>query len=511
MRLYYRYQMMATLVSLLPLPLLLGIFLLLHELLLLPHTGLQFLSTFWKPVIGILILAIPSACGWLLAARAHFPPTFAAKFLPLLLPSLLYLSLTTYFLNFSSPIALAWYSLTGLAVALPYALFLLAFCFRNRRRESTRNRRKGVVCLLLTAAPFCAAFAFSLHSVLIDTVHGREDSIRDLRWDLYWGDPGSTLQDYLPKWADNVLALPSAPPSLRLVGNLPRLDGRLAALPLYAAAFQAVACLDEDGRLLSDEERDELLSGEEVECRGQYGWQQLADGEVDIFFGPPPSTRRLDELRARGLTPDVRPVAREALVFFVQKDNPVRNLSSEQLRRIYTGEITNWEDVGGRDERILPFQHEGWDENQLMLEELILRGEEAIPPLREDRLTDPHAFWPSSIVALYRKRSNALGFGLRWYLDKWFPDGDFRLLAVDGVPPTDATLRDGSYPLTLPLCMISCRPLDAESRAFRDWLLGPEGRDLIRRAGYLPWDEENDGTAENGGDTEKHENKENIR
>ena len=60
-------------------------------------------------------------------------------------------------------------------------------------------------------------------------------------------------------------------------------------------------------------------------------------------------------------------------------------------------------------------------------------------------------------------------------------------------------MRDGSYPLALRLCMISCRPLDAESRAFRDWLLGPEGRDLIRRAGYLPWDEESDGDAGNGG------------
>ena len=67
---------------------------------------------------------------------------------------------------------------------------------------------------------------------------------------------------------------------------------------------------------------------------------------------------------------------------------------------------------------------------------------------------------------------------------------------MDGVPPTDATLRDGSYPLALPLCMISCRPLSDASRAFRDWLLGPEGRDLIRRAGYLPWDGENAG--ENG-------------
>ena len=116
---------------------------------------------------------------------------------------------------------------------------------------------------------------------------------------------------------------------------------------------------------------------------------------------------------------------------------------------------------------------------------------------------------PRSMVARYRKRSNALGFGLRWYLDQWFPDGDFRLLAVDGVPPTDATLRDGNYPLSLPLCMISHRPLNdesyvfsyrplsAEGRAFRDWLLGPEGRDIIRRAGYLPWNDGNDG--ENGG------------
>ena len=99
----------------------------------------------------------------------------------------------------------------------------------------------------------------------------------------------------------------------------------------------------------------------------------------------------------------------------------------------------------------------------------------------------PYSIPPSTRVARYRKRIDALGFGLRWYLGQWFPDGDFRPLSVDGVPPTDETLRDGSYPLTLPLCMVTCRPLSDEGRAFRDWLLGPEGRDLIRRAGYLPW------------------------
>ena len=171
----------------------------------------------------------------------------------------------------------------------------------------------------------------------------------------------------------------------------------------------------------------------------------------------------------------------------------MRSLSREQLRRIYTGEITNWQDVGGRDERILPFQHAEGDENQLLLEQLVVRDKAAAPPLWEESRLDPCDSGTVRRVAAYRNRPGALGFGLRSYLDKWFPDGDVRPLAVDGVPPTDASLRDGSYPLSLPLCMVSCRPLDDDSRAFRNCLLGPEGRDLIRRAGYLPWDNKNDG------------------
>lgn len=430
-------------------------------------------------------LTIPGICGGRLAARAHAAATFIARYLPPLLPLLIFLAvllLCVRSLVGSAPL----YRLAGLAFLLTYGPFLLNFLNWSRSCPPARGRRAGVACLLLVLAPFCAGLAVSLHDTQATLITGAHDAVGVMGNEDFWNE-------FSPARPGNALARPSAPPSLRLAADFPRLDGRLAALPLYAAAFQAVTCLDEDGRPLSDEERDELLSGEEVECRELHGWQRLADGEADFFFGPPPSERRLDELRARGLTPDVRPVAREALIFFVQKDNPARDLSREQLRRIYTGEIRNWEDVGGRDERILPFQHAAGDENQLMLARLVLRGEEATPPLREDRLTDPHAFGPSSIVALYRKRTGALGFGLRWYLAKWFPDGDIRPLAVDGVMPTDATLRDGSYPLILPLCMISCRPLSDESRAFRDWLLGPEGRDLIRRAGYLPWEDESDG------------------
>ncbi|WP_297229751.1 substrate-binding domain-containing protein [uncultured Desulfovibrio sp.] len=449
--------------------------------------------------LGLSGLFVALECGRWLASRAPSPSSFAARYLPLLLPPLLFLSLGFYFMHAFSSESFLLFEAATLAFLLIYGLFLFAFRREDRYRKPARGRRVGVVCLLLVIAPFCVAYAVKFASLASGNYSSVHDAAPSLEWEF--------AQKYFPREEDNALALPAAPPSLRLGASPYRLDGTLAALPLYAAALQALTCLDEDGRLLSWRERKERLTRERVDYSPRYDIQRLADGEIDLLFGPPLSERQLDALRARGLTPDVRPVAREALVFFVQKDDPARSLSSEQLRRIYTGEITNWKEVGGRDERILPFQHEAEDENQLALEELILRGAAAVAPPREDYLPFMYSIPPSTRVARYRKRAGALGFGLRWYLDKWFPDGDVRPLAVDGVPPTDASLRDGSYPLIVPLCLIACRPLDDDSRAFRDWLLGPEGRDLIRRAGYLPWDEKSDGNAGNGGDTAAHESR----
>ncbi len=450
-------------------------------------------KSFLSAPLGLSGLFVALDCGRRLASGAPSPSSFAARYLPLLLPPLLFLSLGYSFIHAFSSASFLLFEAATLAFLLIYSLFLFAFRREDRCRKPAQGRRVGVVCLLLVLAPFCTAYAVKFASLASRNDSSVHDAAPSLGWEF--------AQRFFPLETDNDLALPAAPPSLRLGASPYRLDGTLAALPLYAAALQALTCLDENGCLLSEREREERLVRERVDYSPRYDVQRLADGEIDLLFGPPPSQRQLDELRARGLTPDVRPVAREALIFFVRNDDPVTGLSREQLRRIVTGEIVNWQEVGGPDARILLFQHAAEDENQLALEQLILRGEEAVAPLREDYLPFMYSIPPSTRVARYRKRAGALGFGLRWYLDKWFPDGDVRPLAVDGVRPTDATLRDGSYPLCLPLCLISCRPLDEDSRAFRDWLLGPEGRGLIRRAGYLPWEDENGGR--NGGDTGK--------
>ncbi|WP_300709179.1 substrate-binding domain-containing protein [uncultured Desulfovibrio sp.] len=432
-------------------------------------------------------LTIPGICGGRLAAHAHIAATFIARYLPLLLPLPLFLAVLILCVRScfgSAPL----YRLAGLAFLLTYGPFLLNFLNWSRACPPARGRRAGMACLLLVLAPFCAGLAVSLHDTQATLITGDHDAVGVMENEDFW-------KAFTPDRPDNALARPSAPPSLRLGETLPRLNGILAARPLYVAAIRAVSRLDADGRPLPDKTWIERLA------RAGVLTPHYHPDSVDIFFGLPPSERQLAALRAEWLTPVVRPVAHEGLIFFVHKDNPVRSLTSEQLRRIYTGEIANWQEVGGHDERILPFQHEAEDENQILLERLILRGEEAAPPLREEYSPSEHSLTPESRVARYRKRTGALGFGLRRYLADWFPDGDIRLLAVDGVTPTDANLRDGSYPLALPLCLITCRPLNREGHAFRDWLLGPEGRDLIRRAGYLPWEDENGG--ESDGDAGK--------
>ena len=250
--------------------------------------------------LSLLGVAVALECGRRLASRAPSPSSFAARYLPLLLPPLLFLSLGFYFMHAFSSESFLLFEAATLAFLLIYGLFLFAFRREDRYRKPARGRRVGVVCLLLVIAPFCVAYAVKFASLASGNYSSVHDAAPSLEWEF--------AQKYFPREEDNALALPAAPPSLRLGASPYRLDGTLAALPLYAAALQALTCLDEDGRLLSARERNERLTRERVDYSLRYDIQLLADGEIDLLFGPPLPERRLDELRARELTPEVRPV-----------------------------------------------------------------------------------------------------------------------------------------------------------------------------------------------------------
>lgn len=188
-------------------------------------------------------------------------------------------------------------------------------------------------------------------------------------------------------------------------------------------------------------------------------------------------------------------IARDAFVFVTHRDNPVTSLSLQQVRDIYAGQITNWKDVGGRSEPIVAFQRSPgvgifvYDDSpsfvragsQDVMRAWVMDGAEMMPPPSTSEWHG-YRFWETT--AEYRNLPNALGYTFRWHAAVLNADPQVKLLAVDGVEPSDENLASGRYPLTIDVTAVTEKRPPAKVTRFLTWVTGPDGRALIRKAGY---------------------------
>ena len=212
-------------------------------------------------------------------------------------------------------------------------------------------------------------------------------------------------------------------------------------------------------------------------------YEMLLNGEVDAIFAFPPTPDQLAAAKERGLSYTVTPLARDAFVFFVNKRNPVTGLNCDQIRGIYSGRITRWEEVGGSSGAIRPFQHRRGNCSQKMMES-VMAGIPLMPPIREDQLSGMGGIVRD--VADYRNYRGALGYSFRLLLRGVSHRGDIKLLSFDGVEPTRENIRDGSYRLAADCCIVTVRPRDGNIRRIVNFLRSPAGYELIEKTGYVP-------------------------
>jgi len=258
------------------------------------------------------------------------------------------------------------------------------------------------------------------------------------------------------------------------------LDGATALYPVYAAFVQATY-----------PEGDYSPFNSTVECNGTVdAYRRLIRGEVDMIFAAGPSEAQLKAAEEAGVELHLTPVGREAFVFFVNSKNPVRSLTVEQVQGIYSGEITNWKHLGGRFQRIRPFQRAENSGSQTSLQSL-MAGLPLIEPETEDRIAGMGGI--ISEVASYRNHSNAIGFSFRYYATEMVKNGDIRLLALNGVEPTKETIRDGSYPVASEFYAITAAPIGEKApqetnkimTEFLEWVLSDQGQWIIEETGYV--------------------------
>ncbi len=256
--------------------------------------------------------------------------------------------------------------------------------------------------------------------------------------------------------------------------NMPRLDGSTATAPLAQAA--AAVLLGE-----SEEDVADLIDF----SRTTESYRQLMQGDADLLIAAEPNAAVFDEMEEAGFEVQMEPLATDALVFMVNEDNPVDSLTTEQLRGIYSGEITNWSEVGGADLDIVPFQRNAESGSQVLMEKLVMDGTEMTEP--------PEGYMIASMVGLmdavkeYDNSANAIGYSVYYYAHDMQMAGGLKLLKIDGVAPEAATIRSGEYPFLNPyyVAMNAAEPEGSMTRVLYDWLLGPDGQKLVDMKGYV--------------------------
>ncbi len=271
------------------------------------------------------------------------------------------------------------------------------------------------------------------------------------------------------------------------VENFPRMDGSTATVPLAKAVAAA---------LLKTE--PEAVGDLTVFNRTTQSFRNLLAGEKDILIVGEPNASVFDEMKEAGFEYEMEEIATDALIFVVNENNPVDSLTTDQIRDIYTGKITNWKEVGGNDEKIIPFQRNEGAGSQALMVKLIMKD----TPLMDA----PKEYIPTSMgdlmtaVKSYDNSANAIGYSVYYYANDMKMAKGLKIIAVDGVDPEPATIRARKYPhLNAYYCVIPAKTDNEGARVIYDWLATEDGQRLIAKEGYVSVQDVGDGTAGNTG------------
>jgi len=216
------------------------------------------------------------------------------------------------------------------------------------------------------------------------------------------------------------------------------------------------------------------------------GIAALINGTVDIANASRDiKHEEIEAARRNGIEPVEHIVSLDAIAVIVNPGNPVDRLTLQQISDIYTGKITNWQQVGGEDRPIVLLSRESNSGTYIyFLENVIRLGDED-----SDLLFSPDTLlMPSSegISEEVRHNPNAIGYDGLGYVT---PDQKTVAIAVaEGEPyvmPSIETVNHGTYPISRPLYMYSAGEPTGDVAAYLDWIL-TDGQELVADIGFVP-------------------------
>ena len=199
------------------------------------------------------------------------------------------------------------------------------------------------------------------------------------------------------------------------------------------------------------------------------GIQAVTEGRCDIGL----SSRALkDDEKASGLVETV--LAYDGIAIVVSPENPVSDLNVDTIAKIYTGEITNWKDVGGDDAEIVLIGREAGSGTR--------DGFESITGTKDACAYRQELTSTGDVINTVSQNPNAIGYASLSAVGE-----SVKALTVGGVKATEATVKDGSYVVQRPFVLVTKEgtELSPAAQAFFDYAISPEAADIIANAGAV--------------------------
>ena len=205
------------------------------------------------------------------------------------------------------------------------------------------------------------------------------------------------------------------------------------------------------------------------------GIKAIIDGTTDIAD----SSRFIKDKEAqlameKGVYPVPFRVALDCLVPVIHPKNKVTNLTSDQLKDIYMGKITNWKEVGGEDKEIVVVSRDTSSGTFEAWKDMIMKDEKVV----QSALTVPSS---GAIVQTIAKTETAIGYVGYGYITK-----DIKALSVNGIAGGVETTLSGAYPISRPLFMFTKGWPEGETLDFINFVVSKKGQELVKEAGFIP-------------------------
>lgn len=288
------------------------------------------------------------------------------------------------------------------------------------------------------------------------------------------------------------------------VDNYPRVDGSssteplntLIACKLLGWRYKWRSLMEGNGIWRLEPNREdipEVFFGERIKSsQTHHSIINLIDNRTDLIL----SARKMsaDEksyAESRGVSLIETPIALDGLDFIVNKENTINSLTVQQLQDIYSGNITNWKEVGGSDQAIKPFIRNANSGSQEMMKELVM--DHADMPDWEIGYTDDEIIpTMASVYSELYRYPNAICFSPHYYKTYIIREAvgadAVKVIAINGISPGTASIKNKTYPFVANVYVSIRSDTNTNSMTYQlyEWLQSEAGKRVIKESGYVP-------------------------